>query len=482
MKKVTFLLFLLCSIAITACSEKDDVPSIPEESGVTALVSTNPNDPVLLDISNRDGLSVMLMGDKTPEGKATSLNQAIINQEGEENSTELFFENGQISEIIATNGVRFQFNWQNDDEVALVLIDPNTNEQLNTVINLKEEKLDAPVKKQSRSIITREGGSKMKIEPLLSNSVQSHSNISRSTSNVIGNVYLEQCGVPTEAQCWVDVYDYSTLTGSFGMGKYRGRFPCHKVGEGHYQFSLPSNYNEHHNIADYCDAVNGVVNKICGLNAWTAPGSGAKQALCIGISATLASGLVSAPVAAGFLVACETTSVAIDAACGLINGNMDLPEGTPNLVDGLCGLLREINYTWDDPLLLVPTVNALPKNIYGNAQKYEHGTQIKDTKITWGGNPTITTFTLNPPSPVRGQNYNAIAQLYCLPEGSKITMDIVGTDGYTDCQTQTVGNQINFTATLSVPGAESGVKDVCTVKIITPSGQTISKKASLVFH
>lgn len=246
------------------------------------------------------------------------------------------------------------------------------------------------------------------------------------------------------------------------MGKYRGRFPCHKVGDGHYQFSLPSNYNEHHNIADYCDAVNGVVNKICGLNAWTAPGSGAKQALCIGISATLASGLVSAPVAAGFLAACETTSVAIDAACGLINGNMDLPEGTPNLVDGLCGLLREIDYTWDDPLLLVPTVNALPNNIYGNAQKYEHGTQIKDTKITWGGNPTINTFTLNPPSPARGQSYNAVANLYCLPEGSRIIMDIVGTDGYTNSQTQTVGSQINFTATLSVPGAESGVKDVCT--------------------
>ncbi len=88
--------------------------------------------PSLLDISNRDGLSVMLMGDKTPEGKAASLNQAIINQEGEENPTELFFENGQISEIIATNGVRFQFNWQSNDEVALVLINPNTNEQLNT--------------------------------------------------------------------------------------------------------------------------------------------------------------------------------------------------------------------------------------------------------------------------------------------------------------------------------------------------------------
>ncbi len=54
------------------------------------------------------------------------------------------------------------------------------------MINLKEEKIDANVKKQSRSIISRENDSKLKIEPLLSKAVESHCNISRSTSNVTG--------------------------------------------------------------------------------------------------------------------------------------------------------------------------------------------------------------------------------------------------------------------------------------------------------
>lgn len=166
----------------------------------------------------------------------------------------------------------------------------------------------------------------------------------KSSSGIVGNVYLEQCGAPANAQCWVDVYDYSSLTGSFGRGKYRGRFACTKVSDGHYKFQLPGNYNVHHNIADYCDAINSVIDKVCGLNAWPAPGSEAKQFMCLQISAALTSGIVSAPVAAGFLVACEGVSTALDAGCALVNGNMDLPEGTPGLGDGLCAVLREIDY------------------------------------------------------------------------------------------------------------------------------------------
>lgn len=209
---------------------------------------------------------------------------------------------------------------------------------------------------------------------------------------MVGNVYLEQCGAPANAQCWVDVYDYSNLTGSFGRGKYRGRFACTKVSDGHYKFQLPGNYNVHHNIADYCDAINAVIDKVCGLNAWTASGSGAKQFMCLQISAALASGIVSAPVAAGFLVACEGVSTALDAGCALVNGNMDLPEGTPGLGDGLCAVLREIDYTWDTPLVLQPVVDALLSNISGTSQIYESNGTLKDMKVTWGGNPIIAPF------------------------------------------------------------------------------------------
>lgn len=490
MKKIHYFIIvtLIAVMGISvACHENiidEKKSSIDDNNPIKALANFNPNEPIILDVSNDKGEAVILMGTKSTSGYAETLRQMIITIPQEENSTEIFLdESERIKEMISPNGVRFQFDWLSDTEVALTLIDPNTNEQLNTLVDfLNPEAQSKLLKTRSDVVVSRKGSTKLTLEAINEANVKSLQ--TRATDGIIGNVYLEQCGAPTTAQCWVDVYDYSNLTGSFGIGKYRGRFPCTQIENGRYQFKLPNNYNVHHNIADYCDAINSVVSKVCGLNAWTAPGTGAKQALCISISGALASGIVSAPVAAGFLIACETTSVALDAACGLINGNMDLPEGTPNLGDGLCGLLREMDYTWDTPLVLQPVVNALPTCIYGTSQIYEADGILKDMEVTWGKNPVINSFKLQPSAPSEGVSYAAIAQLYCLPPGTQVIMDIIGTDGYTDSQTNTItsDSNLNYTATLYVPGAESGVKDVCTVTVITPEGETVTKKASLVFN
>lgn len=472
--------------ALVACHENIIDETIDYEIPIEAYANMNPDEPIILSVNNDKGESVILMGTKSNSGHAESLQQMIINLPEEEAPTEVFFnENEQLQEIIASNGVRFQFDWLSETEAALTLIDPNTNEQLNTLIDLSNPVNDIQANNtRSISNTPRKGNSTLTIKPQIKVNEQLGLLSTRSSNGRIGNVYLEQCGAPTVAQCWVNVYDYSDLSGSFGRGKYRGRFPCTQVGEGHYQFNLPTNYNEHHNIADYCDAISSVISKICGINAWTAPGSGAKQAMCYAISGALASGIVSAPVAAGFASACLSISTALDAGCSLVNGNMDLPEGSPDLVDGLCGLLREMDYTWDTPLLLQPVVNALPTCIYGTAQIYEANTAIKDMKVTWGGKPAINSFKLDPSAPAEGVSYLAIAKLSCLPPGTQVIMDIIGTDGYSDTQTSSIGSDsnLNYTATLHVPGAESGVRDVCTVTVITQDGETITKKASLVFH
>lgn len=473
---------------MTSCNHDDG--SIETSSGdgsVQALANLNPDEPIIIDVSNDAGQSVVLMGTKTSTGHADKLQQMIITIPEEENPTEVFLdENERVQEMIAPNGVRFQFDWVSEKAVVLTLIDPNTNEQLNTFVDFSAQNEQAQVvKSRSKTTVQRSGASTLTIEPIsCATSFPVLEANTRTSGGIVGNVYLEQCGVPTTAQCWVNVYDYSNLTGAFGRGRFRGRFTCKKVADGHYQFELPPNYHVHHDIADYCDAINDVIGKVCGLNAWTAPGTGAKQYLCLQISAALASGIVSAPVAAAFLVACETTSTALDVGCALINGNMELPEGAPNLADGLCEVLREMNYTWDTPLVLQPVVNALPSNIYGMSQIYEADGVIKDMKVTWGGNPSINSFKLEPSAPAQGVSYQAIANLYCLPTGTRVTMDIVGTDGYTDSQTTIVNNgaNINYRAILYVPGAATGVKDVCTVTAVTPSGETVTKKASLIFQ
>lgn len=473
---------------MASCNHDSGDKGMPgEESSFKALANLNPDEPVIIDVSNDKGESVVLMGTKTSTGHADKLRQMLITTPEEENPTEVFLDEDQkLQEMIAPNRVRFLFDWISEKEVALTLIDPNTNEQLNTLLDFsKQNEQSQAVNSRSVNTLERTGRSTLTVKPVTGvTPLSEFKTTAKSSSGIVGNVYLEQCGVPANAQCWVDVYDYSNLTGSFGRGKYRGRFACTKVSDGHYKFQLPGNYNVHHNIADYCDAINSVIDKVCGLNAWTAPGSGAKQFMCLQISAALTSGIVSAPVAAGFLVACEGVSTALDAGCALVNGNMDLPEGTPGLGDGLCAVLREIDYTWDTPLVLQPVVDALPSNIYGTSQIYEANGTLKDMKVTWGGNPIINSFKLVPSAPAQGVPYHAIADLYCLPTGTKVTMDIIGTDNYTDSQTTTVneGSNINYRATLRVPGASSGVKDVCTVTAVTPKGETVTKKASLIFR
>lgn len=483
------LLFAAIISIFFACHKDEDKHSTPEgESGNIALANFNPDEPIILDLSNKEGLSVVMMGTKDETGHPQKLEQVIIQIPEEDNPTEIIFDkNEKLKEMFAPNGVRFQFEWLSETETAITLIDPETNEQLNTVIDFSGKGNTPQATSRNTTLTRRSGDTTLSLVPVPNkdkNEEVSQNSRALSRAGITGSVYLEQCGSPTSAQCWVDVYDYSDLSGSFGRGKYRGRFMCTEVGDGHYQFNLPGNYHEHHDIADYCDGINNVIGKVCGLNAWTAPGTGAKEYLCLQISAYIASGLVTAPVAGKFLLACEATSIALDATCSLINGNMDLPEGTPTLVDGACGLLREMDLTWDTPLFLVPVVNALPSCIYGIPQIYEAGSVLEPMKVVWGSHPIINSFTLSPPNPAHGVSYQAIADLICLPIGTKVTMSIVGTDNYTDSKTTTVatGENIRYQATLYVPGAETGVKDVCTVTIVTPSGETISKKASLVFH
>lgn len=493
MKKrtVSIVMPLVVLMLLTTCHE-NIIDKAPENNGgIKAFANMNPDEPIILDVSNEQGASMVVMGSKKKSGHPEALQHVLITMPEEETPTEIFFnEEELVDEIIASNGVRFLFEWLSKTQVAVTLVDPNTNEQLNTLVNLNNSEGDVQlfnIKNVNDGRMPRNGVASLTVTPIMLK--QKASLLLPSSANhsggITGNVYVEQCGAPDiDAQCWVDVYDYSDLTGSFGLGKYRGRFNCTQVGEGYYQYTLPTNYHEHHNIADYCDAINEVVGKICDLNAWTAPGTFAKQALCIQISAALAAGIVSAPVAAVFGTACVAVSTALDTGCGLINGNMDLPEGTPNLVDGLCAALREMDYTWDTPLVLMPVLNALPSCIYGSRQIYEANTELKDMKIVHGSKPSIPSFKLVPSAPSAGVDYAAIAELHCCPPGTTVVMDIIGTDGYTNTQKTNIdsNSNLNFTATLNVPGAASGVKDVCTVTVITPSGETLTKKASLVFQ
>lgn len=101
----------ICSFTLTSCHHDEDTTTSNNNSSITALANLNPNEPVIANVSNKEGQSVVIMGTKDAQGYAKKLEQVIITQTEEENPTEIFFdENEKIKEMIAPNGVRFQFD------------------------------------------------------------------------------------------------------------------------------------------------------------------------------------------------------------------------------------------------------------------------------------------------------------------------------------------------------------------------------------
>lgn len=458
-----------------SCSRKhNNIEDVIENENLTILASTNANDPIIAHVYSKDGDTIYIMGTKDQNGFATGLSDVIIKGKSDVKPTEIRFENNKPTDITASNGVRMIFDWLTENSAALTLVDPNSGEQLNTIVYFGDDTNKNMELKSISSPKKRLGKTKIDLKPITSSDVTLST---KAVGNVMtGNVYLKQCDVKADAQCWVSVYNYSDMTGSYGRGWYRGTFQCKKIATGHYQYSIPSGYHEHHDIADYCDNISTVMGYICEANNALGPG---KQYICLSISGALASGVVTVPVALLFEAACSSVSVALDLYCATLGFGV---QGGPSVSDGLCNIIRDMDLTWDTPLYLVAYVNALPEAIMGSTLRHEAGSNLDDLYVTWGGKPGINSFTLNPPAPIYGQDYNAIAELYCLPLGTIITIDIEGTDGYSDSKTVWVDNQINYQCTLTVPGADSGVRDVCTITLQLPDGSVITKKASLIFQ
>jgi hypothetical protein len=106
----------------------------------------------------------------------------------------------------------------------------------------------------------------------------------------------------------------------------------------------------------------------------------------------------------------------------------------------------------------------------------------KSLSIDLGGKASIDNFYLSPSNPGERVDYVAIADVYCIRAGSSVTISIVGTDGYTASDTKDFPSGVlNQRCTLPVPGAEAGVRDVCTITVNNPDGTNVTKTASLVF-
>ena len=524
------LLVAIFSFSLIACEEDDEnnkngkTPVTPEKpvdpldnvdfTGTTGIkkweFGTSPETSILFRMETTKGGQIIVEARKDKEGIPTSLSSLAILTEGSnpELSQFLFDEKNRPTDMTAPNGVRILYEWLTDTKAAITFIDPETDEQLNTVYDYALDKDQQQVPVAPKVQQKRKGETTLTVNPLNMNSQgQAPMRLKNGLGDRIGTFLLQQCGVNQPGQyCYVKVYDH----GSYGdvyteMLGYRGYYEATSQSDGSYQYTLPIVEN-HPQIAEFLakagPKIKSLIDKMClpnmgGVEATDPMTIEMVTAICLTVMAKTA---ITGPLAVKITAACTALGASLLFYCNYLNKafvfndpNSPTVQDLPivrNMIDATFGKLWE-------KLVVIPSYDYKPVDVYICVTGFQKTTQhfaytinpvsndpLPLVEINTSTEPAIKSFKLEPPAPVAKQGYKAIATLSCIPEGSSIKMSIVGTDGYSNSNTEDLSkNVINYECVLNVPGANTeGVKDVCTVEVKLPDGKVLQKQASLVFQ
>lgn len=476
--KIKELFSVTLAVALLAASCGKSGPD--EVSDPKFEVSTDPASNILLKATSKSNDVVVLIGDKDSQGHAKSITEVIVQEHGKMNPTSFEYDsNKRLKKVVADNGVVMNFEWLSSTKVALTVVEPNTGEQLNTVVDLAA----APISKSpSTAQFTRRSGEiAMEVNPIQPVKVSEPASIAtKAFNNVEGDLYYTRCGEPRYYnECFVRVYSHAEITVKYLVGTYDA-YPSSETG--HHKFVIPAEDRPGVDLVSLAMKIETYVSYLCGAEQYGQLLTHFQMYYCPAISAGAVSFPATSPAAPAILAACSGSTAALQVYCQTLGAGIDGGDDLAVAIANQTGL-SELECNVLDFMMVVPCARAYSNDgpyIYGPAVYYKGG--ALNCVIEEGGDPSIGVFTLNPSAPSKGQGYTAKAKLFCVPSGTKVTMSIVGTDGYQDSKTITIsGDQGSYEATLSVPGANTGVHDQCTVTMVTPDGSKYTKNASLVF-
>ena len=474
--KYFFSVILAVALLAASCDILGDIFGLGGASDTEFEVSTDPASNVLLKATSGSNDVVVLIGDKDSQGYAKSITEVIVQEHGKKNPTSFEYDsNKRLKKVVADNGVVMNFEWLSSTKVALTVVEPNTGEQLNTMVDLAA----APDSKApSAAQFTRRSGEiVMEVSPIQPVEVsEPASNVTKASGDIEGDIYYTHCGQPRWGDCFVRVYSRAEIQLKYLVGTYEASWSSEK---GHHKFIIPGSDRPSVDVGSFVTKVEKLVGYACSAEQYGMLLTHLQTFFCPAISAGTLAFPATSPAAPAVLAACSGSTAALQVYCQTLGAGPDGGDSLAKAIADGTGL-SELVLDAITVLPCAPCFDAKKSYIYGPAVFYKGGPL--NCVIEEGGDPSIGTFTLNPPAPSDGQDYVAKATLLCVPSGTKVTMSIVGTDGYEDSKTITIsGDQESYEATLRVPGADSGVRDQCTVTMVTPDGSKYTKNASLVF-
>lgn len=247
------------------------------------------------------------------------------------------------------------------------------------------------------------------------------------------------------------------------------------MAKGNYRYFLPySSYPSSATNKELCANIDNALRNVEQvLSGILGPAIGDSGALIVALNAaamTTGIGMIPAVITDAIVLAVT----AADCGLQLINEN-----------GGISRLMEWANSEWYykeyiiSDLILTPVGYTQAKTVMGEPQRVTPDDNNILITLDMQGDPVIDAFTLNPSHPGQEVSYTATADFHCIPEGSTITLSIVGTDGYSNSITESISE--SGSAVLYVPGAAAGVYDLCNVVINMPFGESLTMQASLVF-
>lgn len=139
-RKLFFIGFFCASIGLvpTACDHNANEPINTPKTNVYEA-NLNPTDPNLINITKVNGDKLYFLGEKDSKGLPVRVSQIYFQQSGSEDMMCMRFDESQrVIDFTNEKGVRMLFDWISDDKAALTLIEPETGEQLNTVVDFSQ--------------------------------------------------------------------------------------------------------------------------------------------------------------------------------------------------------------------------------------------------------------------------------------------------------------------------------------------------------
>lgn len=461
----------------------------PLDPSIAALIAkttiyTDAASSELMSIITAQNDTITYYGDKAADGTAKQITTMEYSSVLGENVFLNFDASGKIQSINSNNGASVDFEWVNNATVVIKALSMKDNIVIQTKYDFNNgSPTDVTTSRSNVLPSIREGELYLDITPTPEYTPEHASLLfnvaSRATYDPDDfaetqqvHLWINQCGSSYNAMNYILMKNATT---SEFVGKLVN---SEQIATGSYIYELPiKSYPASATHAELCAKLDEALRNMEKWMGWIYVDDGAALGYVLTAlnTAAISTGIGAAP------------AVVVDAvvfAGAAINCGVQIFNST----GGVTALMKQYNADWyykeyiNSDLILIPVAYTQSKTVVGEETRVNPADESIFITIDMGGNPVIDNFTLNPSNPGAGQSYDAIAEYHCVPAGSVIKLSIIGTDGYQNSISKTVSDfSVSGTATLRVPGAATGVYDLCTVEITLPTNEVISMQASLVF-